>query len=422
MNLKIKKGYIYNLTAIFLYKIALDLAYYFIISKVWLSDKFILDLNNLKLFESYVLLFLIFILIPKSPKKLSNIVIWLLLLMSYIPLLTLFSLMNQSRIYVYAITGFWILVFSLHQTPNILVLPLKKMQSKLLRNSIFICLSVVVFFLIYKYIGFFVNFNLTKVYDIRSDFIDTNIPLAGYLFTWLAYIVNPTFFALFLTKKKWLPLVLIIAIQVIIFSVTGMKSFLFSLPFVFGLIWITKQKKQFLLITITLIVIILCGMFSYWLIDDVWISSLTTRRSLLVPAQLSFFYHDFFSNHQFTFLSQHHIFKNLINYPYQLNPPYLIGKTYFNRPQQASNNGIYADAYMNFGFVGFILWGIFLSIILKLINTFSKNKNIKITIATIAMPVIFLTNSALLTCMVTHGLILSLILLYLLPKNNKNAK
>lgn len=425
-KLIIKKDTVKTLIFVIIYKIILDLAYYFIISPVWTYSRLIFKFNALKLFESYVLLFIIFILMPKSPKKLSNMVIWLLILISYIPILTLFGLMDQSRIYVYAITGFWILVFSLYQTPNILILPLKKMQSKLLRNSIFICLSVVVFFLIYKYIGLFINFNLTKVYDIRSDFININIPLAGYLFTWLAYIVNPVFFAVFWAKKKWLPLVLIIILQIIIFSVTGMKSFLFALPFVLGLIWITKQKKPLFLITIALIVIILCGMLSYWLMDDLWISSLTTRRSLLVPAQLSFFYHDFFSTHQPIFLSYHHIFKNFINYPYQLKPPNLIGKVYFNRSRLAANNGIYADAYMNFGFVGFIFWGIFLSIILKLINAFSKNKNIRITIATIAMPVMFLTNGALLTCLVTHGLILSLMLLYLLPKENfdlnKNEK
>jgi len=424
MRLKIKKRYkyIYNIIAIFSYKITLDLAYYFIISRVWLYDKFVLNLNNLKLIESYFLLFVIFVLMPKSPKKLSNIVIWLLVLISYIPILTLFGLMNQSRMYVYAITGFWILVFFLYQTPDIFVLPLRKMQSKLLRNSIFVCLSVVVFFLIYKYIGFFINFNLAKVYDIRSDFINTNIPLAGYLFTWLAYVVNPIFFALFLNKKKWLPFILVIFLQILIFSVTGMKSFLFALPFVLGLALVIKQRRPFFLITIIVIAIILCGMLSYWLMDDVWISSLTTRRSLLVPAQLSFFYHDFFSKNPYTFLSQHHIFKNFINYPYELNPPHLIAKTYFNRPQMGANNGIYADAYMNFGLVGLVFWGIFLVIILKLINAFSKNKNIKMTIATIAMPIMFLTNSALLTCLVTHGLILSLILLYLLPKEKLNIQ
>jgi hypothetical protein len=94
----------------------------------------------------------------------------------------------------------------------------------------------------------------------------------------------------------------------------------------------------------------------------------------------------------------------------------LIAETYFNRPECNANNGIYADAYMNFGFIGLFFWGILLTIILKLIDSLSRYKDLRITVATIAMPVIFLTNSALLTCLSTHGLLLALILLYLLPK------
>jgi len=162
--------------------------------------------------------------------------------------------------------------------------------------------------------------------------------------------------------------------------------------------------------------IVSLGMISYWLIDDIWISSLFTRRTLLVPAQLSFFYYDFFSKNQFTFLSQHRIFRIFLDYPYYLNPPHLIGEIYFNRPEMGANNGIYGDGFMNFGFIGLVLWGFFLVILLKLINSISKNKDIKITIAAVAMPVISLTNSAFLTCLLTHGLLLSLIVLYLLPK------
>jgi len=57
-----------------------------------------------------------------------------------------------------------------------------------------------------------------------------------------------------------------------------------------------------------------------------------------------------------------------------------------------------------------------LTIILKLVDSFSRNKKIAITVAVIAMPLFFLTNSAFLTSLLTHGLLLSLIILYLLPK------
>jgi len=423
--LSIKKSIFWSFLVIFFYKIILDLSYYFIISPRYSYTLFTFDLNYFKLFESFLLLFIVFALMPKSKEKLSSIMVWVLILVSYVPMLTLFALKNESRIFMYAITGFWLLVFLLLKFPSVSITPLKKSQSKTIYYSIFFILFGIVFLMVYKNFGFSFNFNLKKVYDIRSSYVAMGIPLSGYLFTWVAKIINPIFFALFLNKKKWIPLGLIILLQVMLFSVTGHKSFLFTLPFVFCLIWIVKRKNPFFYMCIGLIGVILIGALSFCLIDNIWPSSLFTRRTLLVPAQLSFLYYEFFSQNEYTFLSQHLIFRNFIDYSYQLNPPHLIGKTYFNRPEMGANNGIYADAFMNFGYMGFFLWAILLTIIFKLIDSFSKNKKMIITIAAIAVPILSIRSSALLTNLTTHGLLLSLLILYLLPKEklkNKNAK
>lgn len=419
INLTVKKSTIWAFLSILFYKIVLDLSYYFLISPVWSYSKFTLDINVIKLTESYLLLFVIFILMPKSSKKLSSIMIWLLILLSYIPMLTLFALKDESRIFMYAVAGFWILVFLLLKIPSISISFLKKSQAKFTRGVIFVSLVAIVFFLINRYLGISFNFDLTKVYDIRSQYLETGIPWAGYLFTWLAYIVNPVFFAICITRKRWIYAVLIAVLQLLVFSSTGNKTFLFALPFVLALMWIVTRKNPVAWMAIGLIVIILAGMLSYWLIDDVWVSSLFTRRTLLAPAQLSFLYHDFFSKHDYVFLSPHRIFRFFLDYPYHLDPPHLIGEVYFNQPKMGANTGIVGDAYMNFGFIGLVLWSISLVIILRLIDSFSRNKATKITVAAIAMPAIFLTNSALLTCLLTHGLLLALMLLYLLPKRNE---
>jgi len=416
-SLKLKKTIFWAFLSLLLYKIVLDLSYYFIISKVWAYSRFELNFNNIKLIESFFLFFIIFILMPKTSKRLSNVIIWLLILLSYVPMLTLFAFMDQPRSYMYAVTGFWMLVFLLLELPGISILSLKNSQSKIIYYSLFAFLSIIVLFLIYKYVRFSFNFDLTKVYNIRSQYSEMGIPLAGYLFMWVAYIINPIFFVLFLTKRKWIFIGLIIIFQILLFSSNGMKSFLFALPFVLFLMWTMTRKDPVAYMGLALIGIILLGMFSYWLVDDIWISSIFTRRALLVPAQLSFFYYDFFSNTSHTFLSQHHIFRTFLDYPYSLKAGNLIGEAYFNSPGMNACNGLYGDAYMNFGFVGFIFWGILLTIILRLIDSVSRNKDFRIGIAAIAMPAISLINSALLTCLLTHGLFLALIFLYLLPRS-----
>jgi len=421
-KLIIKKDTIKTLLLVIIYKLILDLAYYLIVSPVWTYSKFIFKFNALKLIESYLLLFVIFVLMPKKTKKLSNIILWIFSLMSYVPMLTLFALMDESRIFMYATTFFWIIVFLIIRT-KIPKLNIKKLkQSKVIRWIIFITVPIISFALVYKYLGLHINFSLRSVYEIRSHYTGLHIPFAGYILNWFAKIIGPTLFVIFFMKKKWIPLILVLGLQILLFSITGHKSYLFVIPFVLAMLWIVNKKNSLNWMTIGLIIIILISNLSYYLIDDLWLSSLATRRTLLVPAQLSFFYYDFFSNNQFTFFSQHHIFQNLINYPYNLNPPHLIGEAYFNRPQMGANNGIVSDGYMNFGFIGMIMWAIVLSFILKLIDNLGKRKNIKITITVIMIPTLSIISSSLPTVLITHGLVLSLLLLYLLPKEKFKQK
>ena len=421
-KLIIKKDTIKTLIFVFIYKIILDLAYYLIISPIWSHSKFIFRFNTLKLVESYLLLFIIFILMPKRTKKSSNIMLWMFFLMSYVPMLTLFALMDESTIFMYATTFFWIIVFLIMRT-KISKLNIKKLkQSKVIRWIIFITIPLISFILVYKYLGLHINFSLRNVYEIRSHYVGLHIPFAGYLLNWSAKIMGPLLSVIFFVKKKWIPLILVLALQILLFSVTGHKSHLFIIPFVFVIIWIINKKNPLIWTTIGLIVVILISGLSYYLIDDIWLSSLATRRTLLVPAQLSFFYYDFFSNDQFTLLSQHHIFKNFTDYPYKLKPGYLIGKTYFNKPEMNCNNGIISDGYINFGFVGMIMWAVILSFILKLIDNLSLQKNKKITLSVVIVQMTSLISGALLTNILTSGLLLSLIILYLLPKKELNKR
>lgn len=415
LGLRLKKTTIWAFLSFILFKILLDLSYYFVISRVWGYAGFELHLNGLKLVESYLLLFVIFALMPKSSKKLSNILVWLLILLSYVPMLTFFAFKDEAKIYMYAVTGFWLLVFLLLRTPmpTVSLAPLK--QSGIIRYSLFVCLGLIVFLMVWKYLGLSFNFDLTRVYDIRREYVSTGIPLAGYLFSWMAYIFNPILFALFITKKRWFPVALIVVLQVLLFSATGNKSYLFALPFVLALMWVMRRRNPLGYIGIGLSGMVLLGMLSYWLLDDIWVSSLFTRRTLLAPAQLSFFYYDFFSRNEPVFLSPS-IFRFFLDYPYHLTPPHLIAEVYFGKPAMNANTGVVGDAYMNFGFVGLALWSVLLTIILKLVDTCSKKVDLRVGIAAVAMPAITLTNSALLTNLLTHGLLLALLLLYLLPK------
>ncbi|MFC1998992.1 hypothetical protein ACFLVR_05080 [Chloroflexota bacterium] len=179
--------------------------------------------------------------------------------------------------------------------------------------------------------------------------------------------------------------------------------------------WIVKRHNPLAYLGIAFAGIVLISTLSYWLTGNLWLSSLFTRRTILLPAQLSFYYYDFFSNNELVYLS-HSIFRGFLEYPYELNPAHLIAQTYFNLPEMGANNGITADAYMNFGLAGLAIWAVLLASILKLLDACSKRVEFKIGVAAIVMPAIVLTNSALLTSLLTHGILLALLIIYLLPR------
>ena len=414
LNMRVKTSTLWSFISVCFFKIILDLSYHYVIAPIWGYSGFGSQLDNLKFVESYLLLLIIFLLMPKSSKPISNTFIFVLILLTYIPMLTFYTFNDGARVYLYMVTAFWILVFFLLRIlPSFIFTPLK--QANIIRYLLFICLGTTAFLLIYIYIGLSYNLSLTNIYETRSIYIGTGIPLAGYLFTWMVHTINPTFFALFIAKRKWFLVALIIALQLLLFSTTGDKLTLFALPFVFILMWVVKRNNPLAYIGVIFAGIILIGMLFYLLTGDVWISSIFTRRMLLIPAQISFIYFNFFSKNGPIYLS-HSIFRGFLKYPYELDPANLIGSVYFDQPAMHVNTGIAGDAYMNFGPVGLLMWGILLAVTLKLFDAGLKKVDYKIGAAIVIMVAITLSNTGLLTSLLTHGILLALLLAYLLPK------
>lgn len=151
-----------------------------------------------------------------------------------------------------------------------------------------------------------------------------------------------------------------------------------------------------------------------------FMGSLLIRRTFFVPAQLSFYYYDFFSNHQHLSLS-HSILKTYFDYPYDLPPSHLIGKVYFDKPEMSANNGIVADAFMNFGIWGIIIWFFLLTVLLKLTDKVTYMKNKKVLWPIIIVSFYTMVNGAFFTTLLTHGLIIALLIAYFYPQNKPNT-
>lgn len=405
-----------------LFKIMLDVSYYYIIGPVWRNYGFGLDIDQFKVWESYIFFFLMLLYIPKKSDKISHAVLQLFFLVAYVPMLTYYAFSNKNRVWFYCFTLFWFIVNALNRTKlRFSFRPLK--EGKYINMIIMIVFSMLSVALVYSYLGFSFNLDLTKVYEIRRRYIDAHIPLSGYMINWTARIILPFIILLALfykrNKRSYLLLFTAVIFQLFLFSSSGHKAHLFRIPAVIGLALLVDKNNFFTKLSIAFSGLIILGMLIFFQFKDLWIVSLFTRRVFLLPAQISFYYYEFFSKNNLVYLS-HSIFKSFIKYPYEMDPAFVIGKAYFpeSGPQKYgwANTGIVGDAYMNFGYIGVILWAILLATLLKIADAVTESRNIRIVWPILLMTFYIMVDGAPLTTLLTHGLILGLLVCYFTPK------
>ncbi len=146
--------------------------------------------------------------------------------------------------------------------------------------------------------------------------------------------------------------------------------------------------------------------------DFTMIGSLILRRLLFVPAHLNFTYLEYFSQNEFVYWSNS-MMKNIVNYPYDLQPTQVIG-SYLGYENMAANTGFVASGFMHAGYLGVILYTLILIFLLNIINNLSRGVSqfLVLSIIYVALHAAFIS-SDLLTALLTHGLLVSIFVLWL---------
>lgn len=267
--------------------------------------------------------------------------------------------------------------------------------------------------------------SLQEIYRIRLAARTTVLAeggLFGYLLRWFANVVNPFWMALGTKKGKMLLLAVGGAGQVLIFTFDATKSTLMSVPYLLAL-YVVFRWKKWRPPAVFLFQGTIALFLGALLIDSVFHSYLmrtyVLRRVFYVPGLLTAFYYDYFSAH-----SQWHWTHTLVGRWLGLLPPegvsvsapgFLIGSVYFHNAAGNANVNLWADAFANFGNVGVVLVTLMLFFLLWLYDSLSHAQEPAIAFLLMGMPVFALTNTSLLTALLTHGWIPALLLLWIWP-------
>lgn len=396
----------------------LDFLYIEYVAQVYAAEFPLVEKGILRIVESYAVILLLSIVVAGSLYRRwrpSGIVPVLYLVVVMVPLTSQYGLADAPAPLVYVATGSIIVLVAVTELHPRLRLP--RASPRL------VYLGLTCLFAMYTYVyGWLIftgglerlNFNLRAVYEIRAEYVQTLGPFMGYLVPWQAYVINVLGLLYALGQRSYRLLGLFIIAEVLLFGMTGHKSFLLA-PFLAGGVYWIWQKKNAISWILLGVFLLISASYAYFLMTgDEFAPSLFVRRLFFVPARLHVLYYDFFSqpDHPFYALSDS-LLKHFISNPYGMPMPRLIALTYWGR-EFWPDVGYLGDAYGNFGIIGMLLFSIILGLFLRILDSVVTHLLPHFAAAAISLPAMALTESALFTSLLTHGLIPATLMLWVL--------
>lgn len=398
---------------LFAYKLLMDISIYTFIEKQYGYVGGMTDFNIWKFVISNIYLAIIFLIIPKSSEKPSHIFLQLHLLVMIIPMLSLYGMQNKSSIF----TGMIVFMFALQ---GFIIKNSKRFRLIKIKHSRKLLIFIITGMSIFVYSSMLrANglpslsvLNFLNVYEVREN---VSYPfLMGYLVHWQAKVINPLLITLSYINKKTKLLWVSISLQLLIYLITAHKSFIL-IPVAIIVVVKVLDKYDFFKVASYLAGLgILGSLIFYKLSNLIIIPFIIIYRLLFLPAQIKYYYYDFFSNNEFLYFSEGAIGRILgLNFPYEMPTVNMISSIYLGMPQSAANTGYLADAYANGGFFGMLIITLLLTFVFIAIDSFTGHVRKNVVVGLSIFSVLGLNDIGLLTTLLTGGMLFLILVLYL---------
>jgi hypothetical protein len=262
--------------------------------------------------------------------------------------------------------------------------------------------------------------SLVDVYDVRDDYNEARSggALLGYLVPTQANVVNPLIIARGIYSRRWGIVALGVVGQLVLFSATGFKTIVFSIAAILIVTLAFRMNlrpKGMVFLFGASGLIIVAALVDRLQGGIIW-SSLLARRFLITPAWLSSHYVDYFSSHPFEMLSHSILRWFFIEPPHEYAPAQTIGIWLSGSPDMSANANLFADGFAHFGWAGVLGIAVLLALLLRLLDRAAYGIPTAVSSLVVLMPAVTLSNTSLLTSLLTHGVLAMIVLLALSPR------
>lgn len=306
--------------------------------------------------------------------------------------------------------------------PRIAYRPIKiRSPSLRLMMGFLLAFAAGVFVLLFGYFGLrptLISFD--DVYEHRSEYSESINLLGSYLVGSLVNGVLPVLAVIGLHYRKLIPAVLGVGGYVLTYSLTGYKSHLVGMLLIVSAYLLVRyfpRAPQMWMALLGTIVIVAYAVDR--LTGGVVWTSLLTRRAITTAGINTAFFMDYFADAE-KFRLRHSVLSWAGDSPYMYSPARVIGDYYYGSTETAANANFIADGLANFGWVGAIFACLLLAGLLSLYDRCTDHIATTLSVPALVMVLIAVSNTAILTALVTHGALLAGVLVASLPASRRD--
>lgn len=414
VNLILKKNTIFIPLFALIFRGFLDISYAFIVSPSFYYAGLNYDFNIKQYLISWILFIFASFFVPRFLLKVSDFVIASSVFFVLAPLTSLYGLDFDRPLEPVIVS-----MLSIWMVRSIVNFRSISFRIPIIKNGHYVSLilsilSVSYLIVVFLKSGAVLNFHFSKVYEFRSiNAALTETGFHAYINMWVFKVFNIYLLAYFLLKRRFSWVILFSIIQIFFFAVSANKGILFYPVILFSIWFFLKDNASVYFLPAALSSVIILSLSSYYFLDDSILSSMLARRVFFIPAHLTFTYFDFFTNNPHVFWSDS-VLSYFSIYPYDSSIAKVIG-AYMGHEEMSANNGYISSGFAHANFLGVFIYSLIFGFLLKFIDAVSyKNVPLWFGISIVIVPLRqLLVASDFPVVLLTHGLIVSIILLYL---------
>jgi hypothetical protein len=367
-------------------------------------------------------------LTPVRLRQPSDGVLYVLLPLVVVPVLTVAAtdviFADVERSLIVSIVGAYLLLAACSKVPRIISDADRILRPRGTRRQpwiVVVLLSCASYGLMLATFG--VHFRLLSfddVYSVRSVYTQQAPGVLGYLLDWQAGVINPLFIVYGIQARRQLPLIAGLAGDFLIYSITGFKSVLFSVLAIAGFMLALRQGKLAgrtpaagARISFAFAALVAAAELIDALSHGIEWTSLFVERMSLVVGLNTGYYFQYFSTAPKTHLAYGTTGK-ILGTTSAVPPPQQIAAAIYHTNIDPNVN-LWADAYANFGHAGVGVFTLILAAFLWICDRAARGADQRATTTLLVVSALSLANGALFTCLLTNGLLLTLLVILRLP-------